>query len=332
MGRLAAHLMQAGENGLPGALHMAVNRKSSERIQIFLREAVSAGSTSTASALVAIKQISDAFLGLLRGPSFFDNLAIDAIKLPVNTRVVVASGSGVAAIVGELAPAPLMKSSFEAPGLDEVKAQSIIALSQELVRAGGAPLENAINRELRNAIVKVVNTHFINAVTPVGSPSPDVAAGAGADAVDVLEDIAALVGALNTDAYSKVHLGMSTALCKVLTTMPTLGGEKAFPGMTLAGGELAGYQVTAVAQLGDGEVLAVDASRFGVNLGDVTIDRSGEVDLDFETEPTNQPVAATVKKSLWQMNLVALKVERRFAFQQLSTGAVAKLTGATWGA
>lgn len=331
MGRLASHILQAGEMGLPGALAIATKRKSSERIQLILKAAVDAGSTASDSAIVALAPVSAAFLQLLRGPSFYDNLAVDAIALPVNTRVVVASGTGVATIVDELAPAPLLQSSFSAPSLQEVRAQVIVALSQELVRSGGAPLEAAINRDLRNAVAKATNLHFINTVTPVGSPSPDIPS-AGTDSAGVLEDIALLIAELNTDAYSKIHIGMSTALCKILTTLPDLSGRKAFPEMGLAGGQLAGYQVTAVGELADDEVLAVDASRFAVNVGSVSIDRSGEADLDFETEPTNPPVAATVKKSLWQMNMVALKAERRFAFHQLTTNAVAKLVDVEWGA
>ena len=211
---------------------MAIQRRSSERVQRILKAAVAAGSTTTLSALTELRPVSDAFLGLLRGHSVFDDIAASAIRLPTRTRVVIASGGGTAAVTGEGGVAPVMQLSVSAPPLEELKAQGIVVVSTELVRTGGAPLENLVNRELRNVIARVTNQHFITAITPTGSPPPDVAS-EGVDANGVLEDITTLLAALNTDPFSRIHLAMGAGLAKILSTMPTIAGEKAFPGMSI---------------------------------------------------------------------------------------------------
>jgi len=331
LGLIARHLLQAGDMGHLGALEIAQKARSPERVVAVLKTAVEAGTlTDWGAPLAEMQAISDAFLSLVQQVSFFDRMAVDAVKMPANTKAVIASG-GACSIVDEAAPAPAMQLVLETSSMARLKAQGFLVLNQDLLRLGGQRLESHLNIHMRNLIAAIVNEHFLSIITPSGSPDPTLAS-SGDAATNVHTDIAALLAALTTDAFSRVHLALSPKICKQLCTLSTTDGATVFPQMRLEGGIVCGLPATACNTLQDDEVVAVDASRFAVDVGEIRIDRSDQTSVEFETSPTNPPGASTVLRSLWQNNQAALRIERRFAFKQLTDNAVAKMADVDWGA
>ena len=63
-----------------------------------------------------------------------------------------------------------------------------------------------------------------------------------------------------------------------------------------------------------------------------SIDVATSASVQTDSEPTDPTVAATVLVSLWQRNLIGLKVERFCNWQLASADAVAYLSGVNYAA
>jgi hypothetical protein len=72
------------------------------------------------------------------------------------------------------------------------------------------------------------------------------------------------------------------------------------------------------------KIIGVDADGLLVAQGGIGIQR-GTPDLEMVDNPTSPPTSATVMTSLWQRDLVALRVER-WVNWTVRSGAVATLT------
>jgi len=293
---------------------------------------VTAGSTTGTwgDQLIGYRQISSAYLQTLENMSLFDAAVGSMIQLPLNppASAAVATAAVVAGVTGERKPRPLSQASFSATPLDELEASCIVVASEELLR-NAATLTSILDNEMKLAIAVAMNAHFVAAIIPVGSPDPAIAS-SGADPDDVLADLRDAVDMLDVDQLSKLLIGVPPDVCARMAFMGSIDGP-AFPQMTPQGGFINGTRVIPTEALTD-EVLVIDAHAFAGNPGDIIVDSTDQATIQFETDPTDPPDANTVMTSLWQTNRRALRVRRRFGFQQLRTRSVARIASVTWGA
>jgi hypothetical protein len=128
----------------------------------------------------------------------------------------------------------------------------------------------------------------------------------GGTSIEILQDIAALLAAVDTDADSRLFLLMNADSAKFLTAKTTSTGELAFPGMTPNGGTLAGMRVLVTDAAGL-NVILVDAKQLACAAGDIALDTARAATLQFDSAPDSPSSAATTLVSLFHENKVALR-------------------------
>jgi hypothetical protein len=333
--RYQRHLLEGGED-LMMALQRAQSAKSSERVVNIIRAAVQAGSTIPADdwgdALVPHASLSEGYLSSLTQLSLFDAAVGGMITVPLNppTRIAVATAALVGEVVGERAPRAISAASFRAEGLATLEASAICIVSEEMLRFA-AGVENILNSELKVALALAMNQHFVAAITPTGSPDPSINS-SGDDASHVYADLRSALDLLDIDQLSKLVIALPPLLAARLSLLDGTDGAPAFPLMTPQGGTIASMRAVPTDALADDEVIVLDAHAFAGNPGEVMVDSAAQATIQFDDSPDDPPDATTIMQSLWQTNRRALRLRRRFGFQQLRGRSVARITSVTWGA
>jgi hypothetical protein len=103
-------------------------------------------------------------------------------------------------------------------------------------------------------------------------------------------------------------------------------GNAAFPELGPQGGVISKIPVLVSDAVGSGHAYLIDASSIGANPGEIALQEFGEGSLQFESTPDSPASASTAYVSLWQQNLVALRVERYFVVERLRTSSVAAVS------
>jgi hypothetical protein len=105
------------------------------------------------------------------------------------------------------------------------------------------------------------------------------------------------------------------------TNTPTLG---------LKGGSIYGIPVIVSNTVGD-RLIALDASQIlYADDGGIEVDVSNNATVQLDSAPTDPTVAATVLVSLFQLNLIGLKVTRFVTWKRVQTSAVRYISGAAY--
>jgi hypothetical protein len=130
-------------------------------------------------------------------------------------------------------------------------------------------------------------------------------------------------------AQSKVFLLVDSAIAKYWSIVVSSGGL-GLPNMTPMGGEVSGMTVIATAGLSQ-MIVAVDASQIFAASGALDLDTSEEALVEMDSAPTSPPTPTTNLVSLFQMNLIALKATRWWAAERARAGAVAVISGVSYG-
>jgi hypothetical protein len=109
-------------------------------------------------------------------------------------------------------------------------------------------------------------------------------------------------------------------------------GAPAFPGLTLSGGQiLGGIQAIASDSIPSGAALMFAADAIVGNSDAILPGKSEQATLQMEsTSPDSPPVAGTQLLSLWQNDLLALRMERFFGFTIMRSSRVASLSGVSY--
>lgn len=148
----------------------------------------------------------------------------------------------------------------------------------------------------------------------------------GVTAEHVRNDLRALLAAITTSARSVLFLLVTPAIAKLLAVLHTNAGDAAFPGATYRGGEIAGITVIASDGVPANTMVLADAQQIAAASDTITLDASREAIVQLDTAPDSPPTASSNLVSLWQLNMIALKAERWFGAQKLTTAGVAVLT------
>ncbi len=341
---LARHLMLNGEHiadlaamaegmkGTPGRLPERVTRVIEKAAQ----GALDLGGSLSALGDLDLQNIAAAFMPTLATAGAFDRILTDGafFRAPVRTRLLGATARLSATALDEGQAAPLVLNTLTGAVLDPLRAGAIIVLTQEILRAGGNALEAFISSELRAALAGATDAKFLAVVGDAVSTAGSLAS-SGSDFDAIAADVGALLGALALGSASRPYLLISPAAARRMMTLVNSLGVLAFPGMTLTGGTVCNVTAIATDAVDDGDVFALDASGIAADSGGVTLDTSREAALELATNPANNSGTPTESAanmvSLFQTNSAALKVNRLFGVKPVRDGAVAEMTGATWG-
>ena len=177
--QLARYAMLAKGKTLDARAHAEAEGASS-RVQRILTKAepglVSApgGSPETwGSAPQRLRQAEAAFVASLRNVGAYDRMLADMIQVPLRTRLAVSWTAIVAAETGEAEAKAVHDLNILGDTLTPKKVAAIVVLTRELVRAGGAIVEQLIDRELRSAVVAgtdaLVLADLVAETTPISS-------------------------------------------------------------------------------------------------------------------------------------------------------------------
>jgi hypothetical protein len=294
-----------------------------------LKSAVSLNNPAAAVALSEFKIVSDGFIESLAQLSVFDRMLQDGMrKVPLRSRVFVSTVVPSGRVPAASQVKPISALSLTGSTLDPEKAAAIIVVSQELLKLTSSAAQAMFANELRQGVAMVTDQHFLSTLIAATTPI----ASAGSSVTNVLTDLNALLAALTVNASSKIYWILSPANLKKLCVKATSGTPdgRAFPSLTINGGEVGGITVLASDQLTATQALMVDARAIAGNTEIVTLSVSRESTLQLDTSPDSPPTAATIPLSLWQADCAAIKAERFFAFELLRTNAVASLSGVTY--
>ena len=327
----------------------------SERINIALKAAVEAGTTTNATwalPLVEYNQFAGDFVEYLRPRTIvgrFGQNGIPALRsIPFNVHVRGQTSGGSGYWVGQGAPKPLTKFDFNDIYLGYAKVANIAVLTDELVRFSNPSAELLVRDSLASALIERLDIDFIdpgkaavanvspasitNGVTPITS--------AGIDADSIRTDVGAAMGAFiaaNISPTSAVWI-MSARRALALSLMRNALGQKEFPDISINGGSFEGVPVivseyTPTDSDGDYVILVNASDIWLADDGNVVVDASREASLQMLDNPTNHSGTATPTSmvSMFQTNSVAIRAERWINWQKRRTQAVAVISGVNWG-
>lgn len=285
-----------------------------------LKSAVAAGTTTDstwASPLAQPTGLVNEFLELLR-PSTLIGKIPGLRRVPFNVNMPRQTAGGTYSWVGEGAPKPLTKPAYDTVSLGIAKAAGIIVLTEELVRNSSPSAQEAVRAEMLAGMAKYLDEQFIvasNAAVSNVSPGSITNGVTGTAASGTAEsnaraDIRKLIATLAGNNYplGQVVLATSESIAFTLGTLVNSLGQTAFPGVTVNGGSILGIPLVTSNSVG-AQIVAIHAPSILFADAGVELDISREASLQMDTAPTNPVDATTVLVSLWQHNLVGLRVE-----------------------
>lgn len=308
---------------------------------LMTRAAVAPGTTTQATfaaPLVVTNYITD-FLALLRPLTLIGRIP-NLRRVPFNVSMPAQTAGGTYKWVGQNKLKPVTNAQYAAVTLAFAKASGIIVLTEELVRMSTPSAEEAVRDELLKGAVAFLDGQFVDStVAAVANVNPasitNGVAGTAASAATMAAartDIAARVAAFATATYplSELVILMSESTAFNLGLGLNAVGSPLFPGMTVTGGSLFGIPVVASQAVGAQIVIAHAPSILIADEGGVEIDVSREASVYMDSAPTDPPDATAVLTSLWQANLVGLRMDRFITWGKARSTAVDRITSVAY--
>ena len=308
--------------------------ESTPEVELYLKAAVAAGTTTDASwagPLAPITPLVSDFLALLR-PATILGKVDTFFKVPFNVSVASQTGGGTYQWVGQGAPKPVGALAFSTITLTITKAAGIIIITEELARTSTPSAEMVIQRDMIAGISSFLDAQFINpANAPVAGVSPGAVTNgvtpitsAGPTPANARTDIQALANAmvaLNLPTSGAVLI-MSETNALALTNALNPLGQPLFPQLTPLGGTIMGYKAITSQSAGTTVALVQPSAIMYADDGGVTIDVSREASVQMDSVLDNPPLATSLYTSLWQNNLVGLRAERFINWKKARPGVV----------
>ena len=312
------------------------------------KAAVAIGTTSDAawaSPLVAYQEMSAEFIELLRPATILGRMAA-LRRVPFMMRAARQLTGTAGAFVGEGAPKPVGRQTYDNVNLGFAKAAVIVVMSDELVRFSNPQAEMLARDDMIAGIATYLDRRFIDAsfagvanVSPAAitnGVAPIVSSGTTLAAIDT--DVAsamAMFTASDLDPATAVWV-MSPATALRLSMKRTTQDEPAFPGLSMQGGSWYGLPVIVSSAM---PVSGSPAARqialvtqnevFLADDGAVSIDMSQEASVQMDDAPT---AGAQSLVSLWQNNLLGIRAERYINWAARRPGklGIALITGVNY--
>jgi hypothetical protein len=226
--------------------------------------------------------------------------------LPWDTPFIGVAGSG-ASWVGEGQPAPLSRPTMTRQSLAPKKIVAHTVITREALENQSPEAEAAIQADLERVAVLALDQALLDP-TGAGTASTPASIVHGNGIVagpDLGDDLALMLDAFQGDLSAAYWVGSPRTAVKIAAALD-------IEDLGMRGGSLMGAPfLTTRGQLGDsgGSYLTlVDPSGIAARVEGVEVDRSRHATVQMESAPDSPVGAGTVMVSLWQQNLVALRV------------------------
>lgn len=301
------------------------------------KAAVAAGTTSDgsfASGLIQNTMLSRAVIEYSNATSIVGRLSSRFKSVPVLSSIPRATTGVTSSWVAEGQATPAVSGAMESVLFTKPSKLVVTALaSQELAKLAEAV---AILRELLNtSIVESTDRAFLDAGAGTAGLRPaSVLNGAQSVAATATfaTDFKALVNLITTDLKDPVLLMRP----KVATALAAIDSQLT-RNAKVEGGDIAGIPIITSTNVptdsdspGDNQIVLLDAAEVLFSDGGIEIDTSRQASVQMDTAPDSPPVASTVQVSLWQSDLLAVKLLRFINWQMRRPGSVAVLTGVNY--
>ncbi len=255
-------------------------------------------------------------------------------NVPFNTAVPVQSGGGTYAWVGEAVTKPVTSATFTSVTVPWYKAAGIIVITEELAKFSSPSAELVIRDEMLAGLAQFLDVSFVNTSAAVASVAPagilngvSATAATGSSAATFRTDMANMLDNMtaNNINVGNLVLLMSATQAIRLSLMVTDLGVALFPNIGVTGGSILGFPVIVSESVGS-RIIALDPTQiFYAEDGAIRIDVSREASVEMSNTPVQgdtSPITGVVLKSLWQNNLIGLRVEAYRAWIKGRTAAV----------
>lgn len=300
--------------------------KDTPEVNYVLRAATTEGTTTDATwagPLVQYQDMVSEFIELLRAATILGRLT-GVRRVPFNVRMHRQTAGTTGTFVGEGSPTPVKELALDSVTLQWARASTIVVISQELARVSSPAAEGIVRADLLAGIAEYLDKRLVDPayagvanVSPASltyGVTPRQASGTSLAAIDAdVKYVQDQMADANLPMGSCVWV-MSTSQGNRLGKIRTSQDNKAFPNIGVNGGEFDGFtaytsnNVAPSGSPGDQHMLFVNQNEvFVADDGQMMLDTSAEASLEFNDAPSG---GATSLRSLWQNNLIGLKVDR----------------------
>ena len=306
MGDVTKKIMDNVAVGLPGGLQQ--------------KTAVGVGSIDGGTwgdALAPYQQASAAFLASLAPFSAFDRLLNDNAftRLPLRTRVAIASDAAIGSTVEEGQPKPVSAMSFGYVLLPAYKAIGQVVVTNETVLAVSPAANKLFESEMQKAVAKVSDVKFLEIVTESTGITSNPSTGLN-NPTQFLADLETAIGAIEVGAGSKLYLILPASAFKTVLQLRDQGGS------LVVNNKIGAITVIATsADTADGILL--DATAVAADTDIVATRVSDQSDVIMQDNPT---AGSHQHISLFQNNLTLIRCERFFGAAVLRSDGIAVIS------
>jgi HK97 family phage major capsid protein len=294
----------------------------------YIKSAVAPGTTTDATYAAPLAQygIAAEVLSLLRGATILGALEGKLRRVPFHIRVPRETSAPNGAWVAEGAPAPVGLGAFDTLSQEQYKSSAIVAVTRELLTAGGPGAEKALRDAVVGGAGAFLDLQFLTStITAVANTRPAaITNGAtaitstGTTAAQMSADLNAMIAAISSPGAALVWIMKPTTFARIAGTLASGVGP----------GSLFGLPVVASANSPQQVTLIDAASILFSDDGDFDVDLSTSATLQMNSAPDSPATAATVATSMFQNNMVAIRAMRWLAYTRAHTGAVSYMTTA----
>jgi HK97 family phage major capsid protein len=353
-------VQQKGEDLASYCMHLVANKGSiidaanqgqrlqqtRPRVARILRAAQEAGTTSDpvwAAPLSDYTSMSGEFIEAL-GPRTFIGRLQGFRRVDPNTRTLTQDNGSSASWVGQAQPKPISAMSFDTVQLGIAKVSSICVFTEEVVKFMRPANVTHVRNSMLTTCARFINQQFIN---PAVVAVPDVSPASVTNGITPISSTGSTVSAITADLsgamqrFIDAENDMTSAVwvlhprSALALSMLRESGARAFPGISVLGGELLGLPaVTSAAVPISNEtgsptiVCLLDPSRILLADDDlITLDASRNAALQMVDDPAT---GSQQLVSLWQFGLSAARVERWVNWKRADDSAVVVIDNVTY--
>jgi HK97 family phage major capsid protein len=302
------------------------------------------GAMSTTDAAALLGPVGHDYSEFLRGMTILGRL-VGLRRVPFDTRILQQDTGLGADWVGEGNPIPVSAAAFAGATLVMLKVAAICIVTDQLARSSAPSAESTLSRDLGRAGAQALDVAFIdplnagnNGVRPAsvtfGAPS---FVSAGTDLASIDSDLEILINSLsdNGSTLESAAWVMRPRTATYLARLRGTGGVLAFPTMTARGGTLLGLPALTSAHV-PVDISTADETLIAlIDAAQITLADDGDAEFFVSTESTlvmddSPATGEQAYRSLWQENLVGIRMTRSANWKTRQAQACAVLSGVAY--